>query len=108
MTAHVMTICASCTADQRGLIATLKAAFVHHGLAFDVRDTECMSGCTRPTTLAFRAPGKMAYLFGDIAESDLPDVLIFARLYLAADDGTLADARAIGTLRTKAIARIPG
>jgi predicted metal-binding protein len=35
-------------------------------------------------------------------------LFIFARHYDASDDGTFADARVLGDLRTKAIARIPG
>ena len=53
-------------------------------------------------------PGKTAYLFGDLTAADLPDLLTFARAYAASPDGTFADARPLGTLRTKAIARIPG
>jgi predicted metal-binding protein len=108
MTTHVAIICASCPAGQPGLGAALQAAFTAQSLAFEWRETECMSGCTRPSTLAFRAAGKMAYLFGEITTADLPDLLTFARLYLASPDGTLADARPIGALRLKAIARIPG
>lgn len=78
------------------------------GLDCRVRQADCLSGCTRPATLAFRAPGKTAYLFGDISADDLAEILIFARLYLAAPDGNLADARPLGRLRHKVIARIPG
>jgi predicted metal-binding protein len=67
-----------------------------------------MSGCTRPSTLAFRAPGKTTYLFGDLRAEDLADLLTFARLYAASPDGTFQDARPLGALRSKAIARIPG
>ena len=77
-------------------------------LPFEVTVTECLSGCTRPATLAFRAPGKTAYLFGDLTEADLPDLLTFARAYRASPDGNFADARPFGTLRHKAMARIPG
>ena len=83
-------------------------ALIGAELSFDISETDCMSGCTRPSTLAFRAPGKTAYLFGDITQDDLPDLVTFARLYLAAADGNLDDARALGDLRLKAIARIPG
>ena len=78
------------------------------GLAIEVRQVDCMSGCTRPSALAFRAPGKVAYLFCEITAADLPDIVTFARLYLASPDGNFADARPLGALRTKAIARIPG
>ncbi len=67
-----------------------------------------MSGCTRPSTVAVRAPGKTAYLFGDAGAADVADLIVFLKLYEAAPDGNLADARPIGTLREKALARIPG
>ena len=108
MTAHVITVCASCPAGQAGLAARLRAALADRGLPLTVQETDCMSGCTRPSTLAFRAPGKTAYLFGEITADDLPDLLAFAELYVASTDGNLADARPLGALRTKAIARIPG
>ena len=102
---HKVTICRSCRAGA-GLAQLLGPAL--HDLPFVVAETECMSGCTRPSTIAFRGTGKTAYLFGDVTEADLPDLISFARLYLAAPDGNLADARPIGDLRLKAIARIPG
>ena len=34
-----------------------------------------MSGCTRPSTCAFRAPGKTAYLFGDLTEAEYDAVM---------------------------------
>lgn len=103
-----ITLCASCTPAQGGLVAPLRAALAEAGIVADVATTDCMSGCTRPATLAFRSPGKTAYLFGDITADDLPDLLTFARLYAASPDGTFADARPLGPLRLKAIARIPG
>lgn len=86
----------------------LRVTLADAGLGIEVRETGCMSGCTRQSTLAFRAPGKIAYLFGEITLTDLPDLLTFSRLYLASPDGDLADARPLGALRTKVIARIPG
>jgi predicted metal-binding protein len=67
-----------------------------------------MSGCTRAQTVAFRAPGKVAYLFGDITAADIAELANFATLYAQSSDGTFPDARVLGNLRTKAIARIPG
>lgn len=74
----------------------------------EVKRIDCMSGCTRPQTVAFRVAGKVAYLFGDITEADISDLQRFAALYAASPDGTFADARVLGGLRMKAIARIPG
>lgn len=73
-----------------------------------VLEIDCMSGCTRDQTVAFRAAGKTAYLFGNITAADLPDLQNFAQAYAASPDGSFADARILGGLRTKAIARIPG
>lgn len=104
----IVTLCASCALGQSGFAATLQTAMQVEGLAARVTTTECMSGCTRPSTCAFRSPGKTAYLFGDLAADDLPDLLTFARHYAASQDGNLPDARVLGGLRRKAIARIPG
>ena len=98
---HRLILCQSCPGQLTALSHNFK------DLPYDVSVTECLSGCTRPATLAFRAPGKTAYLFGDLTTADLPDLLTFARAYLASLDGTFADARPFGTLRQKALARIP-
>lgn len=54
-----------------------------------------------------RQTGKTAYLFGDLNENDLNDLVYFVDLYAQSSDGNFADARPLGTLREKAIARIP-
>jgi predicted metal-binding protein len=104
----IITFCASCELGEAGFADTARAAFAEVGIKAQVRTTECMSGCTRRSTCAFRAEGKTAYLFGDLTAEDLPDLLTFARLYAASSDGNFDDARPLGALRMKAIARIPG
>lgn len=108
MSGHVITVCQSCAAGQAGMATVLRAALDEAVPGYDVRETDCMSGCLRPSTLAFRAEGKVAYLFGDITADDLGNLILFARLYAASADGSIADARPLGDLRAKAIARIPG
>ena len=102
-----ITICRSCPAGIAGLAAILKAQLTQAGIRAEINETDCMSGCARASTIAFRASGKTAYLFGDITEADLPDILIFLRLYAESADGVFADARPFGGLRMKALARIP-
>jgi predicted metal-binding protein len=104
----IITVCATCALGQGTFPETLRQTLAAQGLAAEVRLTDCMSGCTRASTLAFRTPGKTAYLFGDLSAKDLPDLITFARLYAASPDGTFSDARPLGSLRTKALARIPG
>jgi len=103
-----ITLCTSCALGRGGFAAVLGEALAAEGIVAGIATTDCLSGCTRPSSLAFRAPGKTAYLFGDLTEADLPDLLTFARLYAASADGTFADARPLGGLRFKALARIPG
>lgn len=102
-----VTLCQSCALGRQGFATELGAAMAKAGLPVAVATVDCMSGCTRPSTCAFRSPGKTAYLFGDLTAQDLEALVTFARLYLASADGALADARVLGDLRFKAIARIP-
>jgi predicted metal-binding protein len=103
-----VTLCAGCPLGRTDMPALLRAALADRGIAAAVSVADCMSGCARGSTVAFRAPGKTAYLFGDLTADDLPDLLTFAALYAASADGTLPDARPLGDLRFKALARIPG
>lgn len=101
-------VCVGCLLGRRGFANRLRAAFAAAADPAEVRDIDCMSGCTRNQTVAFRSPGKVAYLFGDLTDDDLPEMLKFSKLYAESPDGIFADARVLGVLRTKAIARIPG
>ncbi len=102
-----ITLCASCSLGQGGFATTLQAALDTAQIPANITSTDCMSGCNRASTCAFRAPGKTAYLFGDLTAADLPDLVTFADHYAASPDGNLPDARVLGALRHKAIARIP-
>ena len=104
MTHHAI-LCRTCAAGRADLTQAFHAAFADIGVV--VTQTDCMSGCTRPATVAFRATGKTAYLFGDLGPEDITDLARFAQLYIDSPDGTFADARVLGNLRLKAIARIP-
>jgi predicted metal-binding protein len=102
-----ITLCASCALGQSGFANTLQTALATAQIPAQITTADCMSGCLRESTCAFRSPGKTAYLFGDLTAADLPDLVIFARAYAASPDGNLPDARVLGPLRHKAIARIP-
>ncbi|MBD3665553.1 DUF1636 domain-containing protein [Sulfitobacter aestuariivivens] len=98
----ILYVCTTCTSDG-SFVETVRKGLPE----LDVKAVDCMSGCTRAQTVAFRAPGKVAYLFGDITAADLPNLRTFADLYVTSPDGTFADARVLDDLRTKALARIP-
>lgn len=103
-----VSLCDGCPLGRDGFGDTLRAALSKAGIAATVSGIACMSGCTRESTAAFRSRGKVAYLFGDLTATDLPDLVRFAAVYAASPDGTFPDARPLGDLRTKALARIPG
>lgn len=103
-----ISVCGSCSLGKTGFAQKLRLACASLTFATEVDEVECMSGCARESTVAFRTPGKVAYLFGDLTIADLADLLVFARHYNASADGTFADARVLGPLRLKALARIPG
>ena len=103
-----ISLCASCALGGSDFRDRLAAAVLAAGHQAQVALVDCLSGCARPSTLALRSPGKTAYLFGDLTAKDLPDLLTLFALYADSPDGNLADARPLGALRSKALARIPG
>lgn len=96
-------VCTTCALDAAELLAAAQAALPDVA----VEGVDCMSGCTRPQAVGVRTAGKVAYLFGDMTLADLPDLKRFAALYEASLDGRFEDARVLGELRHKALARIP-
>ncbi|MBY6136959.1 DUF1636 domain-containing protein [Nocardioides marinus] len=108
MSVPTLTLCRTCRDADPALPGQVAAALERAGIAAHLTQVDCMSGCQRPQTLAVRQSGKTAYLFGEISAGDLPDVLTFLRMYARSADGNFADARPLGKLRFKAIARIPG
>lgn len=75
---------------------------------FGIAGTVCLSGCSRPCTVAFVADGKTSYLFGDIDPAEnLAALVEFARLYQAREDGMTRFNERPDALRGKCLARIP-
>ena len=60
-----------------------------------------MSGCARSSAVSVRQEGKTAYLFGDLSQDDLADLVTFAQLYAQSTDGTFADAPPLGGVARK-------
>ncbi|MGR3321886.1 MAG: DUF1636 family protein [Pseudooceanicola sp.] len=104
MARHVISICGECKGAGRAL-AEAVAPLLDGDT--EVRVSACMNVCSRPVTVAARAEGKAAYLFGGVTGAEAADLAAFARLYAAAADGAIADARPLGRLRFCLIGRIP-
>ena len=107
MSIATVTLCQTCRDADLTLPAQLAKALDAASLRVELQQVDCMSGCDRPQTLSIRQSGKTAYLFGKISTTDIPDILVFLRHYDTQKDGNFADARVLGDLRFKAIARIP-
>lgn len=107
--AHQIVVCSTCEgADGKAFAAALRAALAVAGVSYEVRDWNCMANCGRPLSVAYKAPGKATYLFGDIDPArDLADAVAFAHMYTASADGWIEDARGAGRLRHCLIGRVP-
>jgi len=115
---HTVFICSTCRKDDEttpkgdALAAELKAVFAKSSDVairdFKIETFECMSACANPTAISFRAHGKAAYMFSGVDPAkDQQDILAFAKLYIAAKDGWIEDARPCGRLRHCLLGRIP-
>ncbi|MBY5932177.1 DUF1636 domain-containing protein [Tateyamaria omphalii] len=115
---HRITICTSCkhkgTQCRPGyeLIERLRAAIADAGDAvtedFEISGVACMAGCDRPCTVAYHGTRKATYLFGDIdPDTDVDDLLAFARQYAELEDGWCSSVDRPGKLRQTTLARVP-
>lgn len=101
-----ISICAGCDPDAAARMAQEVRGLL--GPATDVALAGCMNVCARPVSVAFRAPGKAAWLFAGVDPATQgPEVAAFARLYAADAGGDVSDARPCGQLRFCLIGRIP-
>ncbi len=112
---HSLVVCSRCVDPRSGLPvgAILKANLAalmnddERG-SLHVDDVACMAGCGRPTTVAFTAPGKATYLFGDIdPATDAPDLLAFFHVYRTLPDGWSNEGQRPKALAGKTLARVP-
>ena len=69
---------------------------------------ECLSVCKRPCTVAFSAPGKWTYVYGDFSNETAPEtILAGAALYSAAEDGLIPWKMRPDALKKGVVARLP-
>jgi len=115
---HRISVCTSCkykgTSCKPGydMIEKLRAAIDAAGDAipesFEISGVACMAGCDRPCTVAYYGSRKATYLFGDIdPETDIEDLVAFARQYAYLHDGWCSSVDRPGKLRKSTLARVP-
>ncbi|MBV8567462.1 MAG: DUF1636 domain-containing protein [Methylobacteriaceae bacterium] len=90
--------------------ARLFAAFskVPSPTGVQIIPVECLSVCRRPCTIAFAAPGKWTYVYGDFfPEASVDIIFAGAQLYAEAPDGVIPWRTRPLELRRGVVARIP-
>lgn len=94
------------------LIKALQAAIDAAGdsLAddFEISGVACMTNCDRSCAIGYQAGKKAAYLFGDIdPDQDIDELVAFAKLYRADDDGWFGGKLYPDKMRRHTLARVP-
>lgn len=103
-------ICETCAAPgeapQGAAFAASLQELVPEGVT--VETAACLNQCDKPISMALRAEDRDIYIFHSVDPArDLADAAALARLYLAAEGGSIADARPAGRLRHCLTARVP-
>jgi len=116
MTITTIYVCINCkaaedTSPERAgsrLMAALEGAIATNGVEVRLEGVECLSVCKRPCTVAFSAPGKWTYVYGDFAPDSAPETILEgAALYAATDDGLIPWKQRPDALKKGVIARLP-
>jgi predicted metal-binding protein len=122
---HTIFVCETCAGvwkDSRQvgnsggylLLSEINEQADHWPLAeeFEIEGVKCMGACNRPCAIAFAAPDKSTYLFGDLQhEESLPElstaVLECAAMYHRSIDGSMPWAARPDRLKKGLIGRVP-
>lgn len=115
---HRITICTSCrhkgTECRPGfeLIERLRQAIALAGdtipVKFEISGVACMAGCDHPCTVAHHGTKKVTYLCGGIdPQTDIDDLVAFAKQYAYLHDGWCSSLDRPGKLRKATVARVP-
>ena len=104
---HAILICTKCSGQAAASqLRTQLADQLPSGFA--IRVVDCMAGCDHPPTLAFQAPGKATYLFGEIKGPDnIAAIVEFSHTYQQSDNGWTCASERPTDLYEKTLARIP-
>ena len=110
-------ICTTCRGPDEGIEfkGPRAGARLHAALAAATTDdpmvtiepVECLSVCKRICTVAFAAPGKWTYVYGDLPDSAAETILEGARLYARAKHGIIPWKLRPAPLKTGVVSRVP-
>ncbi|WP_296424826.1 DUF1636 family protein [Yoonia sp.] len=104
-----LTICETCAVSgayaQGAALADAMRGLTEDG--WELQMHACLSVCAEPVAVAVQAQGKATYVFAGVTSADAADLAVFTRLYDAAPDGWIDDARPAGRLRFCLKSRVP-
>ena len=105
-------ICATCASKpgEPPLLTTdaARALADHLPAGVHLMQTDCMSACESPVSLALQSRGRATYLFAGVDPvADAADIAATCQLYLDAENGWIEDARGCGRLRFCLRGRVP-
>jgi predicted metal-binding protein len=111
-------VCVTCLAGQDRETVPRAGRRLHNGLvealgrqadppSFRIVEAECLSNCDRGCSAALSGPGRWSYVYGDLNETSVDDLLAGATRYAATSDGLVPWRERPVIFRKGVIARIP-
>jgi predicted metal-binding protein len=111
-------VCVTCLAGEDRGIEPRAGRRLHDALAEAQRgrddlqrvrivEAECLSNCNRGCSVALTGPGRWSYIYGDLDQACVDDLLAGASRYAATEDGLVPWRERPAIFRKGVIARIP-
>ena len=117
-TAATLHVCVTCLAGEDRETVPRAGRRLHDALAdaqrlqdelpnFRIVEAECLSNCNRGCSVALTGPGRWSYVYGDLGEASVDDLLTGASRYASTKDGLVPWRERPVIFRKGVIARIP-
>jgi predicted metal-binding protein len=117
-TAVTLYVCVTCRAGEEGDATPRAGRRLHDALTeaqrdqdvasgFRIVEAECLSNCNRGCSVALTGPGRWSYIYGDLSQASVEDLLAGASKYAATEDGLVPWRERPTIFRKGVIARIP-
>jgi predicted metal-binding protein len=118
VTLHVCVTCRAGEEGQEGPATPRAGRRLHDALTeaqrrhdgaprFRIAEVECLSNCDRGCSAALTGPGRWSYIYGDLSEASVDDLLLGASRYAATEDGLVPWRERPTIFRKGVIARVP-
>jgi predicted metal-binding protein len=116
--ATTLHVCVTCLAGEDRETAPRAGRRLHDALAdaqrrqdepprFRIVEAECLSNCNRGCSVALTGPGRWSYVYGDLGDVSVDDILAGASRYATTKDGLVPWRERPTIFRKGVIARIP-